>query len=162
MRAYFFGNMYLSSIQQGIQSAHVVHELFTKYDEPGGPNYYSLREWAINHKTMILLNAGYSQELYDLIEFLDDLKNPYAWASFHEGDDALDGALTCVGLVLDEKIYGASRMLRGPDGREFAETVENEGYGIIVCDDGVSTREYDYSKFEYQLAQRLNKYGLAK
>ena len=31
MRAYYFGNMYLSSIQQGIQAAHATHELFNKY-----------------------------------------------------------------------------------------------------------------------------------
>ena len=32
MRAYFFGNMYLSSIQQGIQAAHCLGEMFLKYD----------------------------------------------------------------------------------------------------------------------------------
>ena len=58
MRAYFFGNLYMSSIQQGIQAAHAVADMFIKYSNENEPNYHPLREWATDHKTMILLNAG--------------------------------------------------------------------------------------------------------
>ena len=81
MRAYFFGNMYLSSIQQGIQAAHVVGELFTSYSE-SRTNAMSeggklLWEWACDHKTMILLNGGYSENIHRLCEFFDDYQNTY-------------------------------------------------------------------------------------
>lgn len=35
-RAYFFGNMYLSQIQQGIQAAHVVAEMSMAYKKESG------------------------------------------------------------------------------------------------------------------------------
>jgi len=72
MRAYFFGNMYLSSIQQGIQAAHVVTEMFTKYPiDHECIKFDDLNDWANNHKTMILLNGGYGENLYDLLGFFD-------------------------------------------------------------------------------------------
>ena len=46
MRAYFWGNMYLSSIQQGIQAAHVVTEMFAKYVDNEFRAERDLREWA--------------------------------------------------------------------------------------------------------------------
>ena len=99
MRAYFFGNMYLSSIQQGIQAAHVTAELFCQYD---GEEVYDgiqtptgvLTEWANDHKTMILLNGGYLETMEDLWYFLDyTTDKPYPYAKFHEGLDSLGGVL---------------------------------------------------------------------
>ena len=105
MRAYYFGNMYLSSIQQGIQSAHVTAEIMLKYVTVTGsyeitddPKRIMAWDWAKNHKTMILLNGGYSENIHNLIEFFDTRENPYPWADFYEGQDALDGALTCAGI----------------------------------------------------------------
>jgi len=106
MRAYFFGNMYLSPIQQGIQAAHVTHELFLKYGIDS--RFY---DWAQDHKTMILLNGGYSENLRELIALFDSRENPYPWAHFNEGEDSLDGALTSVGIVLPEKIYETAKAL---------------------------------------------------
>ena len=118
MRVYYFGNMYLSSIQQGIQAAHVTHELFLSYP-PCDPNHHDLQsdsdilyDWAKNHKTMILLNGGYSEALRELITFFSSPQNPYPWTFFNEGEDALDGALTCVGIVLPERIYETAAALR--------------------------------------------------
>lgn len=149
MRAYFFGNMYLSSIQQGIQAAHVTAELFMKPHSEDGNIY--LLDWANNHKTMILLNAGYSEEIRRLIEFFDTADNPYPWASFNEGDDALDGALTCVGIVLPEKIYKLSAYLRQAP---IVGTAEWEEF-----DDIRLRRTTVYEQF---LAERIGEYGLAK
>lgn len=160
MRLYFFGNMYLSSIQQGIQAAHVVHELFLKYPAYD-PNHHDLDEtgdtlfeWADNHKTMILLNGGYSDNLRELINQFNDLRNPYPWTSFHEGQDSLDGALTCVGIVLPEKIYEAAKALR--EGNIAAEQIPvQESWSP---EDGIT---WYYTKWEYELCLELNKYGMA-
>ena len=107
MRAYFFGNMYLSSIQQGIQAGHVIAEFFVDYPETLTEKMSDagklLWTWAQDHKTVILLNGGYSENLHRLCEFFDNYENHlYPWAYFHEGKDALDGALTCVGIVLPD------------------------------------------------------------
>lgn len=170
MRAYYFGNMYLSSIQQGIQAAHVTAEIYNKYM----PNFVkwgteccfdvttevvTLVEWAMNHKTMILLNAGYGEEIHSLLDLFNEEQNPYPWAPFFEGKDALDGALTCVGIVLPEKIYETSKLLR-----------ENSAMELFVRNSGItsytnSERELvsaEMSLWDLNLALRLNRYGLAK
>ena len=152
MRAYFFGNMYLSSIQQGIQAAHVVAEMYTKYVGPDpAQQYFILDHWAREHKTMVLLNAGYGQEIHSLVEFFRAEANPLPWAHFHEGKDALDGALTCVGIILPEEFYEGAKEVR-----EFAGPI-----GPMVS----PTAQY-FKKlqpgWEQDMAIRLNNYGLAK
>lgn len=39
------------------------------------------------------------------MEFLQDESNPFPWAHFHEVDEALDGSLTNVGVILPERMY---------------------------------------------------------
>lgn len=172
MRAYFFGNMYLSSIQQGIQALHCTSEMFVKYQLSGSAQAYQLFQWAEEHKTVVLLNAGYSSTIRDIQAFMMDNDNHYPWAVFHEGDDALDGALTGLGIILPAKIYEAARLVRTirksfdnvrtprqmiwEDG-ELIIHKENE-YGIEVDEDITWT----YNKWEAKLIDELNKYGLAK
>lgn len=167
MRAYFFGNMYLSSIQQGIQAAHVVAEMFVRYNDPERPLSVSaqqaaaiLNTWARDHKTMVLLNAGYGQEIHNLIDFFNDPPNPFPWSAFNEGDDALDGALTCIGIILPEEIYNASKALReGPKGdpmQLLTQAVKGDMTGLDPWNG------YKPTMWEQELAARLNNYGLAR
>lgn len=157
MRAYFFGNMYLSSIQQGIQAQHTTAELFLKYPHKvslsSDPTSY-LYDWAKNHKTSILLNGGYSETLRELIARFESSQNPFPWAFFNESEDALDGALTCVGIVLPASIYETAAAIRDNDEldaviREFGGWAPEEG------------EPYTISKWKYELCVELNKYGLA-
>ena len=179
MRAYFFGNMYLSSIQQGIQAAHAVADMFVKYD--GQDEMVELKNWAYDHKTMILLNGGYSENIRALVEFFDSPENPYPWVPFFEGQDALDGALTTVGIVLPEKIYEASRIIRTParylapgidpaEEKHPREMIWDDGELRLFPDNdyGVEVRQVDaplvweYNKWEAQLLDKLNEFGLAR
>lgn len=109
LRAYFFGNMYISPIQQGIQAAHVVTKLFTSYSEDGVAGEM-LHDWGRNGVTKILLNGGYQSNLEDIhstFEFIaPKLGLPYM--KFHEEEAALNGALTSVGIVVPEEIYSKS------------------------------------------------------
>ena len=152
MRAYYFGNMYLSSIQQGIQAAHATHELFNKYG--ASEKAETLFNWSQNHKTMILLNGGYSENLRALIALFDTQENPYPWAHFNEGEDSLDGALTSVGIVLPEKIYVTAAAMRNDE--DFVSRLRETGCWN-PCDD----EHYEISKYEFDLCLELNKYGLA-
>jgi len=115
MRCYHFSNMYLSSIQVGIQSAHAQMELFVKYrpDTPDVSERYAkkvetLYDWGHNHKTMICLNAGFNSEMQAIEDFLSSDDNPYPWASFYESEEAMGGLLTNIAIVLPERIYGTS------------------------------------------------------
>jgi hypothetical protein len=150
MRLYTFGNYYLSSIQQAVQSAHVVSELFVKYPNelhdmhsPDGKLY----DWATHHKTLICLNGGNNEELrvlyFDkLCHIGTNLGLPYA--RFNEDEQSLGGIMTCCGIVVPAKIYDGAQVLRGQDGMQqlmvMATTLPEE----------------------LELAQLLNQYGLAR
>lgn len=166
MRYYGFGNMYLSSLQQGLQNAHVMHELFTKYEGNRGSQWNTLSLWAEDHKTMILLNAGYGENIHALVERFNKFENPYPWADFHEAEESLDGAITCVGIVLPEKIYESAAHLRKLPYRtrdEVLERIENTGeiyWGNDVDGEMVKTT-HELSKWEFNFVQELNNYGMA-
>ncbi len=110
MRLYCWGNMYMSSIQQGIQSLHCLSEMYVKYTPlidawDGGK---SLWDWAQNHKTVIVLNAGEMSALEKVEDLMSEVANPYPWALWRESKDAINGALTNVGVILPERMYKAA------------------------------------------------------
>lgn len=111
-RGYFFGNMYLSSIQHGIQAAHVIKEMVATYYMSAYTTADKvLTDWITEDKTMILLNGGYQSALLDLYKdllSLTDGGSVYPVAKFHEEKDALNGAVTSVGIVLPENAYKES------------------------------------------------------
>lgn len=113
MRAYYWGNLYLSSIQQGIQALHCTTQIFLKYPHNGiDTKTNALWEWAENYKTVIVLNAGEMSALEKVRQLFDDPENSYAWASWSESEDSLAGALTCVGVILPERIYIGAREMK--------------------------------------------------
>jgi len=103
MRFYAVGNMYLSSIQQGIQAAHCVAEMLM---QPYSDRRAMMQEWALNHKTLICLNGGNNKSLNEFWELVRYQKQ-FPVAKFHEDEQSMAGMLTCVGIIVPEKIYGA-------------------------------------------------------
>lgn len=118
LRLYTFVNVYLSSIQAGIQSAHLVHDMFVKYKENGSntkSDHAALWDWAKNHKTLIVLNGGpneyirtrwlqFQRELSTVETYIN---HGLPWGSFNEDEFSLGGVMTCVGVVLPECIFNA-------------------------------------------------------
>lgn len=104
MRFYTFCNYYLSSIQQGIQSAHCLAEMFAA-DPWIAQNM--LFEWAQNHKTIVVLNGGNSENIIAtyavLCRLCDELEYPYG--VFKEDIASLNSAYTCTGVIVPEKLY---------------------------------------------------------
>jgi hypothetical protein len=147
MRFYSFTNFYLSSIQQGIQPAHCIADLFVKYADES-PQRAALLDWAANHKTMICLNGGNAAGIKEVYEALHQvgtvLELPFG--KFHEDEQSLDGTMTCCGIVVPQPIYDAAAAMR----------TEPE-YIAIMLDNGG-----DLSEDEVVLARLLNMYGLAK
>lgn len=172
MRAYFFGNMYLSSIQQGIQAAHVVHDMFVTY-QVESERKQKLFNWATNHKTMILLNAGYSSEIFALSAFFRTEDNPYPWSNFYEDPDALNSAITSVGIILPAKIYDRknwrvkdidiSCYVQTPERVELPTSTDLTGYPFQISHfDPVTGTESTLDAYDMVLAGRIAQYGLAK
>jgi hypothetical protein len=132
MRLYTFGNYYLSSIQQGIQAAHLTAELFTKYTNelrdvhtPDGVLY----EWATNHKTMVCLNGGNNSELAEISDKLFFLGKALGLPSteFREDVDSLGGITTCCGIVVPTYLYEGAQEARGVDTITRSYLVPNLG-----------------------------------
>lgn len=103
--------MYMGGIHAGIQSLHATSAMWRKYDEIYNPEspYYSmmqtLRAWEDDHKTVVLLNGGDHAALLNLESFLNSHDNFYPWASFRESQDALNGALTAIVVLIPAKLY---------------------------------------------------------
>lgn len=159
MRAYFFGNMYLSSIQQGIQALHATSEMFVKYHGRDGNANETLMDWAANHKTVCLMNGGFNSAIRELVNFFDNEENPFPWAEFHEEEDSLDGALTCVGIVLPEKIYDTAKLIRLQPFEDILEQIQKTGT-YTVFEDTPTIRIF--TKWEFEMLKTLNGFGLAK
>jgi hypothetical protein len=116
MRFYGIKNMYMNGIHTGIQCGHVMGELFNKYGQPSTPGqlrgttktlHDMLWDWSKNHKTWVLLDGGYASNLRRIAEIFKNYEEEFPWAEFHEEQDALDGALTAIGIILPEFIYDA-------------------------------------------------------
>lgn len=103
-RAYFWGNFYLSSIQQGIQALHCLGEMFVKYAAEGEEREDMLYDWADHYKTVVVLNGGDSSDLMQLTANMAVDGNDLPWASWAEDYRSLKNAVTCVGIIVDEKI----------------------------------------------------------
>ena len=170
MRAYFFNNMYLSPIQQGIQSAHVLGELMVKYSCYNPEKWDKVLDWAKDHKTMIVLNAGYSSVINEIVENIDIDSCEYPCASFRESDDALCGALTSFGIILPERIYEIAAAVRNRQitiaelelvamGMNTDILTFNLASGYMV---EVKLNNYWHvTEFDVMIITYLNKFGLA-
>jgi len=107
-RGYFFGNMYLSSLQQGLQAAHVIQKMSVQYMMYSNIASKIFYEWSKNDKTIILLNGGSQRDLQDLARKLNLLTRNgtvYPVKCFEEEESALNNATTSVGIVIPERIY---------------------------------------------------------
>lgn len=102
MRLYSFANYYLSSLQQGLQTAHVVSELFAYY-----PHNDKLIDWATHHKTIIILNGGNSADLVSIGTKLGvighQLNLPNAF--FREDGESLNWSPTACGIIVPAHVY---------------------------------------------------------
>ena len=109
-------NPYLSSIQSGIQTAHCIADMFAKYkahDVSCLQDY--LYRWAGEHKTIIVLNGGNCAELQQRYSLINDISRhlhlPCGY--FAEDSESLNGALTCIGVVVPAYIYEYAATMRG-------------------------------------------------
>lgn len=110
MRLYSFVNYYLSSLQQGLQTAHIVSELFACHsDNP------LLHEWAQYHKTIIILNGGNSESIWNIFQQIADSGVNLPFAVFSEDHQSLNNAITACGILVPHHIYEFANV------REFTE-----------------------------------------
>lgn len=177
-RCYHINNFYLGGIHAGIQSAHAQHELAMKYLSPdaaapktlfNAPAAAAYVEWATNHKTIIVLNGGMQSDLRSWVGLLSTTTHPHAWAEFEEAEEALNGALTNIALVLPEYVYAyaseVTKALNAPmgvkhvlhrleDGADCVVQKLDNGNVVLKCSDG---DELLLSAVDVDIMEKLSK-----
>jgi hypothetical protein len=164
MRFYAFTNFYLSSLQQGIQTQHCTADMFAHYetfkhtDEHVAIARELLLDWAIIHKTTIILNGGNSADLESLYQQLLPLAvdQDLPYQKFHEDEQSLNRALTCVGIVLPEPIYTVAAALRERD----TDISINEQTTKIIR--GKSGETFIIDTAAFRIAEIIGQYQLAR
>jgi hypothetical protein len=120
MRLYSWVVMYLEGIHAGIQTAHCQGAISSKYRELtafGDLQRLSLyQEWESKHSVIQVYNGGYSSSLRERYLKLEKYGKMFGlpYAKWHESQDALDGALTAVGIVVPERYYNRY-MIKGSE-----------------------------------------------
>jgi hypothetical protein len=160
MRLYSFTNYYLSPLQQGLQTAHCVAEIFSKYAHYSASyKHIDTNIWANHHKTIIILNGGNQESLNGLVSVFADDANPYAWADFHEDEQSLNNCLTCVSIVLPESIYTAAELIRARAGEFY--WMDDDTYQLKSTTTDTPPSTITYSEWQVQFINKLNQYRLA-
>ncbi len=111
----FVANHYLSPLQCGLQTAHVVSELSQVEDRtPTEDDAYGT--WAVQHKTIIICGAGNHQGVLDchaeLVRTATALGLPVAL--FREDEQSMNGMATACGVIVPE-CYWDAKFERGID-----------------------------------------------
>lgn len=158
LRLYTFVNFYLSSIQQGIQSAHVATNLTSKYRGKRSKAAKLLQAWENDGKTMIVLNGGMAADVrssHDAADTFDQTVYPYV--AFYEEPGAIHEsrqAITAWGLVLPRDVYDAKPVECFPSRSGFSLFTAEQ----LTPEDPI----WEPGSFEYYICSTLQGKSLAR
>jgi hypothetical protein len=169
-RLYSFINMYLSSIQQGIQTAHLVSELHNEYKN----NNRMFNEWCDKDKTIIVLNGGMSASLKQDVNTL--YRYPaygYPMTDFSEESVAIgsiadlgnsgskSGALVAWGIVLPQRVWDAKPvfMRSGKSGKGPVRRTGEWEFGVLGTPE---YKKYQPGSFEVAILEVMENKSLAR
>ena len=171
-RLYTFVNFYLSSIQQGIQSAHVLGDMSVKYRAPkyyDDVAYHAAHEdfwdWNENHKTLITLNGGANADIRDKYHRLNviapKLQRPAAFECFCEDVPSLDGIMTACGVIVSSTIYDSvpQKNLVFENANRFNPEINDAFYCVV---DGVIEHVFMPESADAELARMIKSCSLAR
>lgn len=109
MRAYFFNNMYLTGIHNGIQAGHALDQLWSTLTEHKGKltkaaekKFAMLREFSAKHNTWIILKHGDHEALMDFYKFMAR-QTVLPFTMFQE--PGLNQCATSVVVIVPERLY---------------------------------------------------------
>jgi|GEM_PF-5530143 len=111
MRAYVLVNSALSGIQKGLQAGHALVEMAMDARTKNARSAV-FNEWAVSHKTMIVLEGGYHAGLEAAKAALEAAlggKDELPWTAFYEDEETMNGMLTAVAVVVPERLWDAPR-----------------------------------------------------
>ena len=153
----FVANHYLSPLQCGVQTAHVVSELSQFKINTNQRHVFD--EWALYGKTIIICGAGNHAgvvKCYDELQRLaSELYLPCA--IFREDEQSMNGMATVCGVIVPENYWASTWVTNeyAPDGGhwEYRRPSEKEGIDVVV--------RYDLSSSQGQFINHIKQYRLA-
>lgn len=162
LRLYTFVNFYLSSIQQGIQSAHVGQDLTATYRGQHTKAAQLLKEWEDHGKTMIVLNGGTAADILQAYESMHDLSSTsYPYTAFWEEPGAIHEsakAVTAWGVVLPPEVYNAQPIEVFPNREGFSIHPAESFHGVK----GAASEFWEPGSFEHAICSYLQGKHLAR
>lgn len=130
----FVANHYLSPLQHGLQTAHVVGELICNYNCLSGEastRTRAVQDWAERDKTIIICGAGNHLGVLNCFETLKLFSSrlDLPCVIFHEDEQSMNRMATACGVVVPEKFWNVSREAPPgePDDRNYWLYVETAG-----------------------------------
>jgi hypothetical protein len=152
----FVANHYLSQLQCGLQTAHVVSELSQfKYNTKQREAFDA---WAQNDKTIIICGAGNHQGVLDCWAELQRTgigPGFVAGTLFREDEQSMNGMATACGVIVPE-CYWNTKFVEdtnlGIQYWEYRRPSEKEGVDVVRC--------YDCHMPEGQFISHIKKYRL--
>ena len=104
----FVANHYISPLQCGLQTAHVVSEL--SQFKTNTPQWQKFNAWAFNDKTIIICGAGNHAGVVSCFAELDRLCAQLGLpvAIFREDEQSMNGMATACGVIVPEKYWNVT------------------------------------------------------
>lgn len=161
LRLYTFtANLYLSPLQVGLQTAHIVGELSASTD-------MTLQQravfdaWAAKNKTIIILGAGNHRGVVEVAEELEELatKLDLPHAVFYEDEVSMNGMATAAGVVVPRQYFD----IITDYSYDRKKDVVGYHHDVLYQDDYtvVETAWYDLDSDEGRFCHLLKSYRLA-
>lgn len=103
----FVAGLYLSPLQRGLQTAHVVSEITSELYHQSEAAGDLFTVWAHIHKTIIILDAGNHRGVEDAFAkaYSFGEKFDLPTAIFHEDEDSMNGMATGCGIIVPDQFY---------------------------------------------------------
>lgn len=105
-KLFAFTNTYLSDLQKGLQTAHLVGDMSWDYTKglAGKKNPKAAKlfeEWRTVHRTIIIFNGGNHETLGEMFDKYKEQRK-YPVGLFQEDHQSLRGAHTVFGIILPD------------------------------------------------------------
>ena len=100
----FVAGLYLSELQKGLQTAHVVSEL-SQFKR--GSQQAAFNDWALQDKTIIICNAGNHKGVVDCWTELERINTALSLpaAIFYEDEQSMNKMATACGVIVPRKYW---------------------------------------------------------
>lgn len=158
----FVANHYLSPLQCGLQTAHVVSEM-TLWPDRTPKLEDAFGTWAREDKTIIICGAGNHRGVIDCFVELMRINTALLLpcAIFHEDEQSMNGMATACGVIVPQEYYDVEFFQEATTlDQNRLEVKHTDAYWEHGKADGTMVR-YPLTHAEGQFISHIKKYRLA-